>query len=192
MSYILEFNFFVVNIRSLSKNLEYLEKDKVMLNHGTIFVTETWRDINNQQIPILGGYKSAFANKGNGKGVGIFFKKDAFIEKCEETMFQFIKYENENATIFCIYMSKGCNFRKIVDCLKSYGFDKNSCLVGDLNFDANKNNDLPLPQYNTAEFPPLFGNFSWKSGSGVVLSIDRFRKYFSLSSIEINLNLHCT
>ena len=91
----LETKFAFVNIRSLSKNLEYLEKDKVMLNHGTIFVTETWRDINNQQIPILGGYKSAFANKGNGKGVGIFFKKDAFIEKCEETMFQFIKYKNK-------------------------------------------------------------------------------------------------
>ena len=138
----LAFKFAFVNIRSLAKNFEYLEKDETMLQHETIFVTETWRDPNYQQTPDLNGYASAFANKGRGKGVGVFFKKDAGIETCEETLFQFVKFKTENNTIFCIYLSKGCDFKQVVNSLKNYGFNNKTCLIGDLNFDANKNNDL--------------------------------------------------
>ena len=138
----LAFKFAFVNIRSLAKNFEFLEKDETMLQHETIFVTETWRETNHPQPPKLEGYISAFANKGRGKGVGIFFRKDADIEICEETLFQFIKYKNENNTIFCIYLSKGCDYKKVVDNLKNYGFNNKTCLIGDLNFDVNKNNDL--------------------------------------------------
>ena len=51
-----------------------------MVKHDTIFETETWRDIKHQHTPALNGYFSAFANKGKGKGVGLFYRKDAVIE----------------------------------------------------------------------------------------------------------------
>ena len=44
--------------------------------------------------------------------------------------------------IFCIYISKGCELEQIVKSLKDYGFNNNSCLIGDFNFDARKNNNL--------------------------------------------------
>ena len=114
--------FAFVNIRSLSKNLQYLEKDVVMLKHDTIFVTETWICPNFEQTLYLDGFDSDFASKGRGKGVGVFFKRDARIETCEETLFQFIKFKQQNSAIFCIYISKGCDFREVVNSLKNYGY----------------------------------------------------------------------
>ena len=60
--------------------------------------------------------------------------------------------------------------------------------------------DLPLPHYNT-QFSPFFGKSSWKSGSGIILLstgllilkyFNPISKIFSLSDLEINLNLHWT
>ena len=129
-----------VNIRSLRKNFEYLQTDQNMLEHEMIFVTETWGDT--YTYFNLEGYNCAFANQGRGKGVGVFFKKDASIQKCEQDLFQFIKLRKETITVFCIYISKGCDFKKVVESLKHYGFNNKACLLGDFNFDANNNNDL--------------------------------------------------
>ena len=113
-----------------------------------IFVTETWKDPKSDKTYHLNGFDSAFANgktETKGKGVGVFFRKDAFIEICEEELYQFIKLKTENMTIFCLYISKGCNFSQIVQSLQYYGFynqEENTCLIGDLNFDAAKTNDL--------------------------------------------------
>ena len=83
------------------------------------------------------GYTSAFANgttgKERGKGVGVFFKKDAKIEMCEEEFYQFIKFKKEEITIFCLYISKECEFGQLVDSLKSYEFnnkDETTILIG--------------------------------------------------------------
>ena len=74
---------------------------------------------------------------------------DYFTEKmlllkyiCEGTMCQFIKLQNENYTIFCIYISKGCKFKEVVENLRNYGFNNKAFLIGDLNYDANEKNDL--------------------------------------------------
>ena len=137
-----------VNIRSLNKNFEFLEDDNLMKQLDIIFVTETWKDPKSDKTYHLNGFDSAFANgktETKGKGVGVFFKKDAFIEICEEELYQFIKLKTENVTIFCLYISKGCNFSQIVQSLQYYGFynkEENTCLIGDLNFDAAKTNDL--------------------------------------------------
>ena len=47
-------------------------------------------------------------------------------------------------TIFCLYVSKGCDFGQLVQCLKNYEFNKkkNTVLIGDLNFDPSGNNAL--------------------------------------------------
>ena len=94
----------------------------------------------------LDGYKSAFANgkTGKGKGVAVFFRDNARIETCEEELYQFIKFENEDITIFCLYISKGCEFKQLIQSLESYEFSNNgnTCLIGDLNFDANGNNEF--------------------------------------------------
>ena len=105
-----------------------------------IFVTETWGDT--YTYFNLEGYNCAFANQGRGKGMGVFFKKDASIQKCEQDLFQFIKLRKETITVFCIYISKGCDFKKVVESLKHYGFNNKACLLGDFNFEANNNNDL--------------------------------------------------
>ena len=57
-------------------------------------------------------------------------------------MCQFIKLQNENYTIFCIYISKGCKFKEVVENLRNYGFNNKAFLIGDLNYDANEKNDL--------------------------------------------------
>ena len=142
---LLSFGF--VNIRSVNANFEFLEDDEVMKEHDIIFVTETWMDAKSDKTYNINGYHSAFANgkTGRGKGVGVFFKKDASIEVCEEELYQFIKLKNESVTIFCLYISKGCQFSQIVQSLKDFGFynqEENTCLIGDLNFDVSKTNDL--------------------------------------------------
>ena len=47
-------------------------------------------------------------------GVGIFYRNDSNIEICEEDLYQFVKYKNANYTIFCVYLSKGCDFNQVV------------------------------------------------------------------------------
>lgn len=141
ISQVLEFSF--VNIRSLAKNFEHLETDEVMLQNKIIFVTETWiEDHHDTDNFNLTGYQHAFSNKGKGKGVGVYFEKDAEIEKCQQSLFQFIKFKIQHITIFCTYLSKGCDFKQIVKTLKDFGFNQNSILIGDFNFDTTKNNDL--------------------------------------------------
>ena len=77
---------------------------------------------------VLDGYNSAFANckngNGRGKGVGIFYRNDSNIEICEEDLYQFVKYKNANCTIFCVYLSKGCDFNQVVQSLKHYDFNE--------------------------------------------------------------------
>jgi hypothetical protein len=134
--------FAMVNIRSLNKHGKHLARDGVMLQYDIIFVTEIW-----QKTFDIEGYMSAFAHgtTGRARGVGVFFKKDANIEVCQEELYQFIKFKTEDITIFCLYVSKGCDFGKLVQSLCNYDFnnkDENTCLIGDLNFDAPGNNNL--------------------------------------------------
>ena len=136
-----------VNIRSLNANFEFLEDDELMKELDVIFVTETWMDSKSKRTYKLDGYNSAFANgkTARGKGVGVFFRKDAAVEVCEEELYQFIKLKNECLTIFCLYISRGCEFSQVVQSLKDFKFfdkEENTCLVGDLNFDTSKTNDL--------------------------------------------------
>ena len=119
----------------------------ILLQKEIVFVTETWNDPKSPKIHYINGYQSAFANgkTGKGKGVGVFYKCAAQIEVCEEDLFQFIKLMNQRATIFCVYVSKGCNFAQLVQTLTDYGFNKekeNTFLIGDLNFDSPGNNEL--------------------------------------------------
>jgi exonuclease III len=145
LNQLLRFGF--VNIRSLNANFEFLEDDELMKELDIIFVTETWMDSKIQKTYQIDGYNSAFANgkTARGKGVGVFFKKDPSIEICEEELYQFIKLKNEHVTIFCLYISKGCHFSQVVQSLQDFRFfdkEENTCLIGDLNFDASKTNDL--------------------------------------------------
>ena len=107
-----EASFGFLNIRSLNKNFEHLETDSIMLQKEIIFVTETWKDVRHENTFNLNGYMAAFAHgkTGKGKGVAVYFKKEANIEVCERELYQFIKLKNETVTIFCLYISKGCNF----------------------------------------------------------------------------------
>ena len=107
-----------------------------MLQKDIIFVTETWRDSKSQKTYSLDGYQNAFANgkTEKGKGVAVLLK-----EVCEEDLYQFIKFSNRNVTIFCLYISKGCNFDNIIQSLKDYDFNnekEKTFLIGDLNFDV--------------------------------------------------------
>ena len=134
--------FAMVKIRSLNKHGKHLARDHIMLQYNIIFVTEIWQKNFN-----IEGYMSAFAHgtTGRAKGVGVFFKKDANIEICQEELYQFIKFKTEDITIFCLYISKGCDFGKLVQSLCNYDFnnkDENTFLIGDLNFDAPGNNNL--------------------------------------------------
>ena len=115
-----------------------------MLKEDFIFVLETWMEPQNDKTYHLDGYEAVFAKRGRGKGIGIFYRKDANIEVCNKELYQFIKLKNGINTIFCVYASKGCNFEHLVDDLKLFDFNdnENTFLVGDLNFDASKKNNL--------------------------------------------------
>ena len=83
--------------------------------------------------------------RGKGKGVGVFFRRDAEIQVCEEELYQFIRFKSSQVTIFCLYVSKGCNFGHLVQSLKNFDFNnknETTCLIGDLNFDVLSKNDL--------------------------------------------------
>ena len=87
----------------------------------------------------------AHGTEGRARGVGVFFKKDAVIEICEQEQYQFIKFKTDSLTIFCLYVSKGCNFVQLVNSLWDYDFnnpDEYTIMMGDLNFDAPGSNFL--------------------------------------------------
>ena len=142
----LNVNFGFVNIRSINKNFQYLEQDSTMLKMDVIFLTETWKDAKHVKTYELDGFESAFANGKSpmGKGVGVFFRKDARIEICQEELFQFIKFQHPKVTIFCLYITKGCNYMQLIQALERYDFNKdtNTCSLGHLNFDASESNHL--------------------------------------------------
>ena len=89
-----------------------------------MFIKVKW-SLNLPKSYELCGYQSAFANGiiGRGKGVGVFFKKDALVEVCEKERYQFIKFKNRDVTIFCLYLSKGCDFDRLVQSLRHFDFD---------------------------------------------------------------------
>ena len=130
-----EASFAFLNIRSLNKHYEDLTKDRTMMKFQTIFVVETWM-LKDEKIN-MENYYSEFANQGRGKGVGVFYKIDSAVEKYAEELFQFIKLKIKNMTIFCAYVSKGCNWNVFKEALIQHGFEQeeNVFLVGDLNFD---------------------------------------------------------
>ena len=136
------FGFAMVNIRSITKHGKHLARDGTMMQYDTIFVTETWKKTFD-----IEGYNNVFAQgtTGRARGVGVFFKNDAEIETCQEDLYEFIKFKTESITIFCLYISKGCDFQKLVQSLCDYDFnnkEENTFLIGDLNFDAPGNNNL--------------------------------------------------
>ena len=104
----------IVAIRAIYNKFEHIKRDQALSKQAIIFVTETWIHTNHHHDLEMEGFFSAFANQGRGKGVGVYFKKDAIVEKCEETLYQFIKFKDETKIIFCIYLSKGVDYKQVV------------------------------------------------------------------------------
>ena len=96
-----------------------------MLQKDIIFVKETWKDPRFQKIYAINGYDFAFAREktSKGKGIGVFFKRDAQIEICEEEFYQFIKLKNQDMTVFCLYVLKDYVFSNLVESLKNNEFN---------------------------------------------------------------------
>ena len=148
-----------VNIRSLNRNYDLLQKQQKNLSEEVIFLQETWisnedSNINDFRLP---GMKFCHNSIGNGKGVAAFLKEEYIISKnINDHLYQISVYKSSKATIINVYKSNGCDETKfmtelsnIIECEE---INAEVFICGDFNFcflnESTNKIKLCLEKYN--------------------------------------------
>jgi ATP-dependent DNA helicase PIF1 len=104
-----------LNIRSLSKNYDLLQKQQKNLSKEFIILQETWisgKDSNTDHFK-LPGMKFCHNSIGNGKGVAAFLREEYTNSKnINDQLYQISVYKSSKATIINVYKSSGCDENK--------------------------------------------------------------------------------
>ena len=140
----MEFDIFMVNVRSLLLHLEDLEGNIYAGQSRLIGVVETWMDPHGNHN--LDGPLGKFvgASIGKGRGCGAFLKKDYDCTPIAQDTFQIlrVKYENDVQVLFT-YLSKDCDFGQLCQLLEDLLQENpSSLIIGDFNFDPSESNIL--------------------------------------------------
>ena len=144
----LHFDYFVLNVSSLTKHFIDLKLDLHAQRSDNVCIVETWldpskHDISNFKIP-----EKIFehASLAKGKGCGIFSpscKNKRIIDKVLKEKFQLLSMTDDFVQFVLVYISSHCPLADVVlelqQILKS---DKKVIITGDFNFDKNEKNAL--------------------------------------------------
>ena len=156
----MQFRFFVMNIRSLSKHLIDLKHDMYAQKSSHICVVETWIDPetfddSEFQMP---GKSFHHASKAKGKGCGIFSddsKQCIINEKIVEDKFTAMSIIEDSVQLILLYISSHCPLDDVRQALlQMLRPDMVQIITGDFNFDASEENNLTR-QLKTLEFEQL-------------------------------------
>ena len=144
----MSFDFFVLNVRSLSKHFADVNVDMFAQKSDHICLLETWIDpetvdVNDFQLP-----ERTFdhASVGKGKGCCLFSvnsKQSSGNIKVIKDNYQVLSIIDGSVQLVMVYLLSNCSKADVVEDLKIIiRQDLNSIIVGDVNFDKGENNEL--------------------------------------------------
>ena len=149
----MQFNFFVINIRSLSKHLDDLKVDMYAKTSDHVCVVETWIDPKQfyyndfDHDTLLQGRTFDHASIGRGKGVGIFssyLTKNCTTARVVENSYQIMSIIDKNLVQFILcYLSSRCQLTEVAQQLEMIiKPDMMTIISGDFNFEKDDTNPL--------------------------------------------------
>ena len=144
----MSFDFFVLNIRSLSKHFADVNVDMFAQKSDHICLLETWIDPETVDVNdfVLPERTFDHASVGKGKGCCLFSlnsKHSSGNIKIIKDNYQMLSIIDGCVQLVMVYLSSNCSKAKVVEDLKIIlRQDLNSIIVGDVNFDKEEKNEL--------------------------------------------------
>ena len=143
----MHFDFFVLNIRSLSKHLDDICHDMYAEKSDHICLVETWMDQNANGSTIqMDGRSFDHASYGKGKGCATFSKTSRHPYsggKIMKEKYQILSIIDKDVQLVLVYISKQCPFGELKEDIELLlQSNKMHIITGDFNFDKDDKNVL--------------------------------------------------
>ena len=136
------------NTSSLRKHIDDVKRDPVLLQSDVLIIQETWLEEGEEKDERyeLEGFRGYFTSVGRGKGLAVYVKKELNIlsvSKLGEPNIQLTKIEMRKFDIVGLYRSKEETPFSARNILQNFvDTNKDTLVIGDLNFGANEDNDF--------------------------------------------------
>ena len=136
------------NTLSLRKHMEDVRSDPVLLQSDVLCLQETWLEDGEEKDERyqLEGFRGLFNSVGRGKGQAVYIKRElkiGSIRKLAEPNIQMMKIELTNFDVISVYRSQSETLFRATQHLRNFVKpDKDTIVIGDLNYGANEVNDF--------------------------------------------------
>ena len=136
------------NTISLRKHMEDVRSDPVLLQSDVLCLQETWLEEGEEidERYQMEGFRGHFVSVGRGKGLAVYVKREVkirSISKLVEPNIQMMKIELRNLDVISIYRSQSESLFRATHHLRNFVKpDKDTIVIGDLNYGANEVNDF--------------------------------------------------
>ena len=136
------------NTLSLRKHIEDIKSDPILLQSQVLCLQETWLEDGEEKDSRyqLQGFTGYFTSVGRGKGLAVYVREEVEIgrvNKFAEPNIQLTKITTSQLDIVTIYRSQEEPLFRAVHFLQNFiDPKKNTLVIGDFNYDANKKNEL--------------------------------------------------
>ena len=147
----MHFDFFVLNVRSLSKHFIDLKTDMYAERSDHICIVESWIDPETHFIDDFNMPGRSFEQSsiGRGKGCGVYSKNSKNVDcvaRIAKESYQMISIVDGNIQLVLLYCSSRCNFPEaVLDLHQILSKEKTNLITGDFNFETNEKN--PITKY---------------------------------------------
>ena len=136
------------NTLSLRKHIEDIKSDPILLQSQVLCLQETWLEDGEEEDGRyqLEGFTGYFTSVGRGKGLAVYVREEVEIgrvNKFAEPNIQLTKITMSQLDIVTLYRSQEEPLFRAVYFLQNYiNPKKDTLVIGDVNYDANKENEL--------------------------------------------------
>lgn len=138
------------NTLSLRKHMEDVRSDPVLLQSDILCLQETWLEDGEEKDERfqMEGFRAHFVSVGRGKGLAVYVKRELrgvmnSVSKFGEENIQLVKVDMRKLDLIAIYRSKEEPLYRATHHLKNFiNPDKDTLVIGDVNFGANEVNDM--------------------------------------------------
>ena len=136
------------NTLSLRKHIEDIKSDPILLQSHVLCLQETWLEDGEEKDGRyqLEGFTGYFTSVGRGKGLAVYVREEVetgHISKVAEPNIQLTKITMSQLDIVTIYRSQEEPLLRAVHFLQNLiNPQKDTLVIGDFNYDANKENEL--------------------------------------------------
>ena len=146
----MHFDFFVLNVRSLSKHLVDLKTDMYAQRSDHICIVESWMDPEKHNVDHFHMEERSLHHSsiGKGKGCAIYSSTSKNVEcqaKIAKQRYQILSIFDGNVQFILLYCSSDCNFLEVVQDLgEIINQGKINIISGDFNYDKDDTNALTI------------------------------------------------